>query len=87
MVAGYDPLLVVPGTEDGVILATRLANDLGLLCNPIENLDALTLKEEMQNRLAEHGIRSVKGKVVSSLEEAIEYYDEEGLEGVVVNPK
>lgn len=31
MVAGYDPLLVVPGTEDGVILATRLANDLGLL--------------------------------------------------------
>ena len=80
MVAGYDPLLVVPGTEDGVILATRLANDLGLLCNPIENLDALTLKDEMQNRLAEHGIRSVKGKVVSSLEEAIEYYDEEGLE-------
>lgn len=49
MVRGYDPLLIVPGTEDGVILATRLANDLGLLCNPIENIDALTLKDEMQN--------------------------------------
>ena len=86
MVRGYDPLLIVPGTEDGVILATRLANDLGLLCNPIENIDALTLKDEMQNRLAEKGLRSIKGKVVKSLEEAIEYYDNEGLEGVVVKP-
>lgn len=86
MVRGYDPLLIVPGTEDGVILATRLANDLGLLCNPIENIDALTLKDEMQNRLAEKGLRSIKGKVVKSLEEAIEYYDNEGFEGVVVKP-
>ena len=86
MVREYDPLVIVPGTEGGVILATRLANDLGLLCNPIENIDSLTLKDEMQNRLAEKGLRSVKGKVVWSLEEAIEYYDEEGLEGVVVKP-
>ena len=86
MVREYDPLLIVPGTEDGVILATRLANDLGLLCNSIENIDALTLKDEMQNRLAEKGLRSIKGKVVRSLEEAIEYYDDEGLDGVVVKP-
>lgn len=86
MVREFDPLIIVPGTEDGVILATRLANDLDLLCNPIENIDALTLKDEMQNRLAENGLRSIKGKVVRSLEEAIEYYDGEGLEGVVVKP-
>lgn len=30
MVRGFDPLVIVPGTEDGVILATRLANDLNL---------------------------------------------------------
>ena len=52
MVRELDPLVVVPGTEDGVILATKLANDLNLLCNPIENIDAMTLKNEMQNRLA-----------------------------------
>ena len=86
MVREYDPLVIVPGTEDGVILATKLANDLGLLCNPIENIDALTLKDEMQNRLAEKGLRSIKGKVVRSLEEAIEYYDEEGFNEVVVKP-
>ncbi|MBR0271319.1 MAG: ATP-grasp domain-containing protein [Methanobrevibacter sp.] len=86
MVREFDPLIIVPGTEDGVILATRLANDLDLLCNPIENIDALTLKDEMQNRLAENGLRSIKGKVVRSLDEAIEYYDAEGLDGVVVKP-
>ena len=63
-----------------------MANDLDLLCNPIENIDALTLKDEMQNKLAENGIRSIKGKVVRSVEEAIEYYDEEGFHGVVVKP-
>lgn len=86
MVKEYNPLIIVPGTELGVILATRLANDLGLLSNPIENIDALTLKDEMHNRLAEKGLRSIKGKVVRSLEEAIEYYDSEGLEGVVIKP-
>ena len=39
-----NPLLIVPGTEEGVTLATRLSHDLGLLGNPIENLDAMTLK-------------------------------------------
>lgn len=86
MVKEYDPLIIVPGTEDGVILATRLANDLNLLCNPIENIDALTLKDEMHNRLAENGLRSIKGKVVRSLDEAIEYYDSECLGEVVVKP-
>ena len=86
MVREYDPLVIVPGTEDGVILATKLANDLNLLCNPIENIDAITLKNEMQNRLAEKGLRSIKGQVVRSLDEAIEYYDKENLKEVVVKP-
>ena len=86
MVRQYDPLLVVPGCERGVILATKLANDLGLKCNDIENIDAMTLKDKMQERLAEAGLRHIRGRVVSSVEEAIAYYDEEGLDGVVVKP-
>lgn len=81
-----DPALIVPGNEHGVILATKLANDLGLLCNPIENLDAITLKHEMHNRLAEKGLRHIRGKPVHSLEEAIEFYDNEGLSEVVIKP-
>ena len=86
MIKEYDPILVTPGAEQGVILATKLANDLNLLCNPIENLDAMTLKNEMQNRIAEHGLRHIRGKVIKSLEEAIEFYDEENLNEVVVKP-
>ena len=82
----YDPLLILPGSERGVILASKLSHELGLLCNPIENLDALTFKDKMQEKIAEAGLRSIKGKRVTSLEEALEFYDCEGLKEVVVKP-
>ena len=82
----YDPLLVLPASEQGVILATRLAHDLGLLGNHIDNLDAMTLKDKMQERIAECGLRSIKGKVIHTLEEALAFYDEEGLKEVVLKP-
>jgi len=86
MVRQYDPLLVIPGSEKGVILATKLANDLDLLCNPIENIDAMTLKDKMHEQLAENGLRSIRGQVISSIDEAIDFYDSEGLKKVVVKP-
>ena len=86
MIREYDPVLVLPGAERGVRLATRLANDLGLLCNPIENLDAMTFKDKIHERLAERGLRHIRGCVVKSVEEAIEYYDEQGFDEVVVKP-
>lgn len=82
----FEPLLVLPGNEHGVILATKLANDLGLLCNPIENIDYFTFKDKMQERLADMGLRHIKGKPVKSLDEALEFYDSECLEEVVVKP-
>lgn len=86
IVKKWDPLLILPGNEKGVVLATKLANDLNLLCNPIENLDAMTLKDKMQNKIAEKGLRSIKGKVVKSIEEAIEFYDNEELKEVIIKP-
>ena len=86
MVRKLDPLLIVAGSEKGVILTTKLSHDLGLLGNPIENLDAMTLKNEMHNRLKEYGIRYIRGKVVDSIEDAIEYYDSENLKEVVIKP-
>ena len=87
MVRKYDPLLVIPGSEKGVILATRLANDLNLLGNPIENLDAMTLKDKMQEKIAEKGLRHIRGRLIKSVDEAIEYYDEQGFKEVVVKPE
>ncbi|WP_296866444.1 ATP-grasp domain-containing protein [uncultured Methanobrevibacter sp.] len=81
-----NPILIVPGNERGVVLAARLSHELGLLSNSIENLDAMTLKNEMHKRLAQKGLRSIKGKVIHSLDEALEFYDSENLEEVVIKP-
>ena len=86
MVREYDPIAIVAASEKGVILATKLANDLNLPCNPIENIDALTLKDKMQDKIAEKGLRYIRGRRVKSAEEAIEFYDEENLSEVVVKP-
>ena len=81
-----NPILIVPGNERGVVLAARLSHELGLLGNSIENLDAMTLKNEMHKRLAQRGLRSIKGKVIHSLDEALEFYDSENLKEVVIKP-
>ena len=82
----FNPILILPGNERGVRLASILTHELGLLGNSIEDLDALTYKDEMHNRLAQNGIRSIKGKVVNSLEDAIDFYDSESLKEVVLKP-
>ena len=82
----FDPLLIVPGNERGVVLAAKLTHELELLGNSIENLDAMTLKNEMHTRLTERGLRSIKGKVVHNLDEALEFYDSENLTEVVMKP-
>lgn len=69
----YNPKLILPGSEHGVILATKLANDLGLLSNPIENIDAMTLKDKMHERLKENNLRYIRGKLVSSVDEAVNF--------------
>ena len=86
MVKEYDPLLIVAGYERGVPLATKLSEDLGLLGNSVENLEAMTDKAKMQERIAEYGLRSLKGKVVNNFKEAMAFYDNEGLEEVVIKP-
>ena len=86
MVREIDPLLILSGSEDGVILAEKLSHDLDLPSNPIESLDSRTLKGEMQNALVDAGLRSIRGRVVHSAEEAARYYEKSGFGEVVVKP-
>lgn len=86
MVRQLNPLLILAGNEHGVVLTTKLSNDLGLLGSPIENLEAMTLKDKMHERLAEAGLRHIKGKVVKTIDEAIEFYESESLKEVVIKP-
>ena len=86
MVREYNPVSVIVGSEKGVILGTKLANDLNLPGNPIENLESITYKDKMQEKLAEKGLRHIRGRRVKTVEEAIDFYDEENLTEVVVKP-
>ena len=78
--------MILPGSERGVPLANKLSEELGLLGNSCENLDAMTLKDEMHNRLAQKGLRHIRGKVIHSVDEALEFYDSECLKEVVIKP-
>ena len=79
-----NPLHVIAGSEFGVGLTVRLAHDLGLPGNPIENLAAMTQKDAMHEALKAHGLRYIRGKIVTSVQEAADFYDEIGAEGIVV---
>lgn len=86
MIRGFDPVLVVPGNEGGVVLATMLADDLGLPGNPKSIIPQMTCKDKMHEALKNAGIRYIRGKVVNSVEEATEYCALEGITAAVVKP-
>ena len=79
-----DPVLVIPGGEFGVPLAIRLSADLGLPSTPVSRLRAMTEKDAMHEALRKKGIRYIRGKIITSEEEALEWYEELGCEDVVV---
>ena len=87
MIRALNPVLVIPGAEHGVRLAARLADDLRLPGNSYANIDKYTNKNAMHEALKARGIRSIRGKVVHSEEEAIAFYREEKLRGCVVKPE
>ena len=73
LVKSENPILVLPGSEMSVELATTLANDLGLKCNKKENIPQMTRKSEMHNALKRAGLRYIKGEMVGSVEEALAF--------------
>lgn len=69
-----EPILVLPGGDEGIELATRLSHDLGLVGNNPDNIPKMRDKWLMQQALKEAGIRSIEGRIVGSVEEALEIF-------------
>lgn len=86
LVRSYNPVVIVPGSESGVVLANRLAHDLGLQGNPIDRIDSMTKKNAMQEALKDAGLRYIRGMVVRSVEEAKDFCRANGLNTAVVKP-
>ena len=82
----YDPICIIPASDEGIEWATRMAYDLGLPGNDPKNLKKMTDKQCMQDALKEIGARYLKSKVVSSFEEAEEFRSQIDTSKVVVKP-
>lgn len=83
-IRALDPLLVIPGGEEGVVIGTRLADDLGLTGNPYANIANMTQKSAMHETLKKAGLRYIRGAIVKSWEDCLAFLDETGTEDVVL---
>ena len=79
-----DPFLVLVGGEEGVIIGTRLANDLGMTGNPASNIDKMTQKSVMHRTLQEVGLRFIRFMEVFSCEDCLRFMEKIGSEDLVL---
>ena len=86
LVKSYHPVCILPGSEIGVALATKLADDLGLWGNPSSIINAMVTKNGMHEALKAAGVRSIKGQIVHSKEEALNFCQSHHLTRAVVKP-
>ena len=72
------------GGEEGVVIGTRLADDLGLPGNPFSNIPKMTQKSVMHRSLKEAGLRYIDGQEVSSWEDCLSFIEKSGNENLVL---
>ena len=83
-VRALDPAAVIAGSEFGVPLAVRLAEDLRLVGNPLSRLRAMTEKDAMQEAIKEHGLRYIRGRIIKDEADAATFYHTLGTEDIVI---
>ena len=86
IVRKLEPVLVIPGGDGGIELATRLSSDLGLVGNDPANLPKMRDKWHMQNALKEAGIRYIHSKIIKNCDEALKFYGEQENGYAVLKP-
>ena len=86
LIRELSPLLILPGSDPGLELSLRLSSDLGLKSNPLSILWNLRDKFVTQEVLKSAGIRHIKSRIVSTEEEAVDFYKKEQGKKVVIKP-
>lgn len=82
----YDIEAIIAGSDVGAELTDQLNTIMGLRGNSSETTYKRHDKLAQQMSLKEAGIRYIKSREISSLEEAIAFYRELGKDSVVVKP-
>lgn len=82
------PKLIIPGSDRGIELATRLSHDLGLVGNDPANLPKMRNKFIAQQALKAAGIRHIEGEMVDNYADALRFFRRMQAKGksVVVKP-
>ena len=85
-VSALSPVAILPGSDEGVELASRLSKALGLKGIDPDKLPALKKKDLMQEALKNAGLRYIRGHKISTKEEALDFFRECGSGKIVIKP-
>lgn len=84
-VKALKPVLILPGADHGLKLATKLTHDLNLVGNKLSDLPMMKDKYLCQEALKAHGLRHIEGIRYSTWEKALEFFNKHDKK-VVVKP-
>ncbi|AMD17807.1 hypothetical protein TL18_07115 [Methanobrevibacter sp. YE315] len=76
MIKELDPILIIPGSDSGIVWANKMSYELGLPCNNPAILQKMMNKRCMQESLKKSNLRYIKSKAVTSLKEVEEFISE-----------
>ena len=82
-----DPVLIIPGSDDAIEIAMMLSADLGLTGNSLKSLRAMQNKFFMQDALKNAGLRYIKTAFVYEMQDAVDFFHENGDRPVIVKRK
>lgn len=86
LVKKLDPLLIFGCSDASSVIVTKLCNDLNMPSNSFEYVDNYIDKAKMHEQLKKHGVRYIRGKVVYSKQEALDYFREENFRQCIIKP-
>lgn len=86
MVKKLNPVCIIPGGDEGIVWATKMAHELGLPGNDPKNLKKMLDKKHMHYTLRDAGLRYIRSKEAHPLEEAKQFIKELDSSKFVVKP-
>ena len=86
MIRAIDPVLILPGCDNGIRMALRLSEDLGLVSNSYGNYLKMRDKYYMQKALEEAGVDHIPTVILNTIDDALEFFRSQNGNPAVLKP-
>ncbi len=86
MIKELNPILIIPGSDAGIVWANKMSYELGLPCNNPEILRKMISKRCMQESLKKSNLRHIKSKAIRTFDEAKEFLSQVNSSEIVIKP-